>query len=221
MSSLRSSPARLADTAGRAAPLALFALTSLAGFFVVGVLMHALRPELDFVRSQMSLYLIGPWGHLLQAAYCGLSLGMLALSLGLRRALVPAARSAAPVLVFALAGLSLTVTAFAWMDMPGVDRTLEGLIHGISAQSAFLLATTGLILQALRFAKDPAWHRHLRWALPWALACFASVWVLAFWREAPRGLAQKTVIGLILGWMAVTAWLLRAQARHCSADIRT
>jgi hypothetical protein len=198
--------------------LANFSLASLAGFALIGVAMHGLRPDLDLVRSQMSLYLIGAWGQLLQAAYCGLSLGILALSLGLYRALSPPARSLAPVLLFALAGLSLTVTAFAWMDMPGVDRTLEGLIHGISAQSAFLLATTGLILQALRLGKDPAWRSPRRWALPGALGCFAAVWVLALWRDAPRGLTQKAVIGLILGWMALAAWRLRTQARARGAD---
>ncbi|RXR06598.1 DUF998 domain-containing protein [Pseudoxanthomonas composti] len=201
--------------------LANFALASLAAFVLASLALHALRPELDPVRSQMSLYLIGKGGHLLQAAYCGLSVGMVALALGLYRALAPAARSAAPLLLFALAGLSLTVTAFAWMDMPGVDRTVEGLIHGVSAQAAFLFATTGAILQALRFGHDPAWRGHRRWALPWALACFGAVWVLALWREAPRGLAQKAVIGLILGWMAVAAWQLRTQARAGNADILT
>jgi len=57
------------------------------------------------------------------------------------------------------------------------------------------------VVQALGFLRDPHWRRTARWALPWALLCFASVWVLAAWRDAPRGLAQKTVIVLILGWM--------------------
>lgn len=61
------------------------------------------------------------------------------------------------------------------------------------------------MLQALRFRRDARWREAARWLLPWALACFAAVWVLALWREAPRGLAQKLVIALIVGWLAAVA----------------
>jgi hypothetical protein len=104
----------------------------------------------------------------------------------------PASRSAAPALLFVLAGISLTVTGYAWMDMPGADASLQGMVRGISAQGAFLFATTAIVLPVLRFRRDPAWCRHVRWLLPWAVACFAAIWVLALWRDAPCGLAQKT-----------------------------
>lgn len=187
------------------------ATASLAVFVAAAVALHLLRPGLDPVASQMSLYLIGDWGPLLQIAYVALGIGMVALGWALREMHAPSARSAAALLLFALAGTSLSITAYAWMDMPGVDRSLEGLIHGVSAQGAFLFATTGMVVQALGFLRDPAWRRTARWALPWALLCFASVWVLAAWRDAPRGLAQKTVIVLILGWMFC---VLRALARR-------
>ncbi|MDR6991020.1 DUF998 domain-containing protein [Luteimonas sp. 3794] len=181
----------------------------LAAFVIAAIVLHLRRPELDPVASQMSLYLIGAWGPLLQAAYVALGVGMVALAWALREAHAPPARSSAALLLFALAGMSLSITAYAWMDMPGVDRSLEGLIHGVSAKGAFLFATTGMVVQALGFLRDPAWRRTARWALPWALLCFASVWILAAWREAPRGLAQKTVIVLILAWMIC---MLRALA---------
>ena len=185
------------------------AVASLVVFVTAAIALHLLRPDLDPVASQMSLYLIGDWGPLLQIAYVALGVGMVALGWALREAHALQARSAAALLLFVLAGMSLSTTAYAWMDMPGVDRSLEGLIHGVSAQGAFLFATTGMVVQALGFLRDPAWRRTARWALPWALLCFASVWVLAAWREAPRGLAQKSVIVLILGWMVC---VLRALA---------
>ena len=76
-----------------------------------------------------------------------------------------------------------------------------------------LLATTGLVLQALRLRRDPAWQAQARWLLPWALACFAAVWVLALWRDLPRGLAQKAVIAMIVGWLGTTAVLLLGRTR--------
>ncbi|MCD9006502.1 DUF998 domain-containing protein [Luteimonas sp. XNQY3] len=189
------------------------AAASLAAFVTAAIALHLLRPELDPVASQMSLYLIGAWGPLLQIAYVALGVGMVALGWALREAHAPPARSAAALLLFALAGMSLSITAYAWMDMPGLDRSLESLIHGVSAQGAFLFATTGTVVQALAFLRDPHWRRTARWALPWALLCFASVWILAAWRDAPRGLAQKTVVVLILGWMVCVSRALAKRMR--------
>lgn len=189
------------------------AIAGIAWFLVAAAALHALRPDLDAIDSQMSLYLIGNGGPLLQSAYAALGIAMAALAIGLYRAAPTPARSAAPVLMLALAGVSLATTAYAWMDLPGVDASLEGLVHGISAQGAFLFATTGIVLQALRLRRDPRWHRHARWLLPWAIACFAAVWVLALWRDAPRGLAQKAVIAMIVGWLAAATALLWRRRR--------
>lgn len=185
-----------------ARPCAAIAAASLGGFVAAAVAMHLLRPELGLVASQMSLYLIGPWGHLLQAAYVVLGVGMVVLAWGLNAALAPPARSAAPLLLVVLAALCLSTTAFAWMDMPGAGHSLQGLVHGLSAQGAFLFATTATVLMALRMRRDVRWHGAARVLLPWALACFVAVWVLALWHSAPRGLAQKSVIALIVGWLA-------------------
>jgi hypothetical protein len=189
----------------------------IAWFVLAAAALHALRPDLDAIDSQMSLYLVGAWGPLLQSAYAALGVAMIGLAVGSYRSMPPSARSAAPGLLFVLAGISLTVTAYAWMDMPGVDASLEGLVHGISAQGAFLFATTAIVLQALRFRLDPAWRRHVRWLLPWAVACFAAIWVLALWRDAPRGLAQKAVIAMIVGWLAAVAALLWQRVRAHSS----
>ncbi len=203
--------------AGPSSRWADVALVALGAFVACALALHLLRPELDPVHSQMSLYLIGRWGPLLQVAYAVLSAGMIALAFGLRAGLREDARSAAPLLLFVLGGVSLTTTAYAWMDLPGVDRSLEGLIHGVSAQGAFLFATSGMVLQALGFRRDPAWRAVARWAVPWALVCFASIWVLASWQGAPRGLAQKVVIALIVGWLACVAGALRRHVAR-SAD---
>ena len=182
------------------------ATAGIAWFVVAAIALHLLRPELDPVASQMSRYLVGDRGWLLQSAYVALGAAMVGLAFGLYRMLSPSARSAAPLLLSVLGAASLATTACAAMDLPGVDASLEGFVHGLSAQGAFLFTTTGLALQALRFRHDPRWRQHARWLLPWALACFAAIWVLALWRDAPRGLAQKTVIAMIVGWLAaVTA----------------
>ena len=101
------------------------AFAGIAWFLAAATALHLLRPELDPVHSQMSLYLIGAWGPLLQSAYAVLGIAMAGLAIGLYRCAPPAARSAAPLLMFVLGGLSLATTAYAWMDLPGLDATME------------------------------------------------------------------------------------------------
>ncbi len=190
------------------------ALASLAAFVAITVLVHLLRPDLDMVRHQMSLYLIGPWGHLLQAAYGLLSLGMLALAYGLRRGLQPHARSLAPPLLFGVAAIALCVTAYAWMDMPHAPVTLQGRVHGYAATTAFLSASIGIIWQALCFRRDLYWRRHLAWALPWAIACFGALWLLGLCPESMIGLGQKSVLAMILCWMGAVSLHQLQQGRR-------
>ncbi|ATD67821.1 hypothetical protein CNR27_10600 [Luteimonas chenhongjianii] len=61
------------------------AAAGLLGFVASALALHLLRPDLDPVASQMSLYLIGDRGALLQVAYVGLGPGVAALGWGRRR----------------------------------------------------------------------------------------------------------------------------------------
>lgn len=198
--------------------LVLLAFAGLAWFVIAAGVIHGIRSDLDPVASQMSLYLIGDAGLLLQSAYAALGLAMCGLALNLYRSAPRETRSALPLLLFVLAAVSLTTTAFAWMDMPGTGRTLQGLIHHISAYGAFLFATTGITVQSLCFRRDPFWRRYSTGLLFLALACLAAVLVLASWRELPRGLAQKAVIAMILGWLALVTLRAGQQSRTRAAD---
>ena len=186
-------------------------LAGLAVFVLAALALHLLRPDLDPVRHQMSLYLIGPWGPLLQGAYLALAMAMLGLAWGLYRS-APRRRAAPRHCWPSRWRARGSTTAYAWMDIPGTDRTLEGLVHGISAQGAFLFATTGLVLRSLRLRHDPRWRAPARWLLPWALACRGGLGAGVVARTA-AWLAQKAVIAMIVGWLAATAGLLLARSR--------
>jgi len=201
------------DAGVRAGPaLAAIALAGVAAFALAAVAVHLLRPELDGVDAQMSVYLVGPWGALLQAGYAALAAGILALAVGLYRVPPAAARSVAPLLLFAIAAPSLVVTALAPMRFPGEALRLVHLVHGTSAQAAFLCTTAAMVLQAWRLRAAPAWRRVAPVLLGWALASFAGVWVLALVRELPRGLSQKVLVAMIVGWLGWVAWRSWRQA---------
>lgn len=194
--------------------LAAAALAGIAYFAMVCGIDQFLRGDLDWTRAPLSFYLLGPHGGVVQSAYVMLGMSMTLLAIGYYHALAPGARSGAPVLMFVFGSIALVVTAFAASDLKAGKQTFEGLIHLTAALAAFLCTTTAMFLQAWRLRDDAAWRPKFRIAFTFAMACFALVWVLAFERGLPRGLAQKTVIALIVAWLAMAAtWLWRAGSR--------
>lgn len=194
----------------RLAPVLLLAI---ALFVLLATGLQFLRTDLDWVSAPLSFYLIGPYGVVLQAAYVALSLGLLGLGLGCYRSGARTARSGAPALLFAVAGIALTVTALAHTPVPRQPLTLEGLVHGVAAQTAFLCVTSAMLLQAWRWRADPGWRHRFAPAFTLALLCFIALWVHALWRELPRGASQKAVIALIACWLALVANWLRLGPR--------
>ena len=199
-----------------ASVLALVALAAVLCFAATALSVHGLRPELAWVDAQMSVYLVGPWAGMLRAGYVALAIGILTLGIGLYREPPHPRRSAAPLLMFAVAAASLVVTAFAPMRFPDEEQRLVHLVHGTSAQAAFLCATTGMSLQAWRLRQAHDWQRIAPVLLGWALACFTGVWVLALFRDLPRGLSQKALVAAIVLWFGFVAWRLwrEASRRH-------
>lgn len=192
--------------------LAAFALAAMALFLAAAVAVHLLRPGLDGVDAQLSVYLLGPWSTLLRAGYVALACAILALAIALYRVPPQASRSAAPLLLFAIAAPALAITAFAPMHFPGEEQRLVHLVHATTAQAAFLCTTTAMLLQAWRLRAAAAWRRIAPALLAWAAACFAGVWVLALVRGLPRGGSQKLLVLMILAWLALAALRLRRGA---------
>lgn len=191
-------------------PMAGIAIAGIALFVVSAVALQFMRAEFDWVRVPMSFYLLGDEGRWLQAGYVALACAIVALAVGWYRALPAPVRSGAPVLLFLLAAAGLCVTAFAPTNQPGLPPTFAGWLHGVAAQTAFLCVTTAMLLQAWRLRADPRWRRRFVVAFALAVAAFAGVWLLALWRELPRGLAQKVLVATIVSWLAMMSiWLWR------------
>jgi hypothetical protein len=189
------------------------ALVGIATFVLAGAAAQFLRTDLDWLRAPLSFYLVGPFGGWVQTSYFALALALISLGTGYYVALAHSARSAAPLLLFVLAALSLGVTAIAHTGLPRQPVHLENVVHGIAAASAFLCVTTAMLLQSWRLRSDPIWRGRFRLAFAWALVCFIALWADFFGRIEPRGLTQKILIALIVGWLALAAAWLRRAAR--------
>ena len=191
-------------------PLAAGVQWTCAAFLAIALALQFLRPDLDWARTPLSFYLVSPYGPLLQSAYGLLSLGLIGLGVVAWRSGAAQARSAAPLLLFVVAGLALIITALAETPFPGRAMTLQGLVHGLAAQTAFLCVTVAMLLQAWRWRADPGFRHRFAAAFSLAALCFLALWVHVLARELPRGASQKAVIVLIGLWLLlVSGWVGR------------
>lgn len=191
-----------------------FVLSCVLIFFTACTAAQVLRSDLDWSDAQLSLYLMGEYGWVVKSAYFVLGSGLILIGIGYYRALRASTRSVAPAGLFAVAGIALGVTAVAHSHTTGGALTAEEIVHGIAASTAFLCITSAMLLQAWRLRSDAMWQHRFLPAFGLAVLAMAAMWGHALWREAPRGLTQKIVILLILGWIAMAAWWLR---RHPAA----
>lgn len=187
------------------------ALVGIAAFVLACAAAQFLRTDLDWLRAPLSFYLVGPFGGWVQTSYFALALALISLGTGYYVALAHTARSAAPLLLFVLAALSLGVTATAHTGLPHQSVRLENVVHGIAAASAFLCVTTAMLLQSWRLRGDLAWRKRFRPAMAWSLICFVALWTDFLGHIEPRGLTQKVLIAMIVGWLALAALWLRAR----------
>ncbi|MEO9079014.1 MAG: DUF998 domain-containing protein [Rhodanobacter sp.] len=197
--------------------LGIIALLGVLAFGLVAIAVECLRTDLHWRDSPLSFYLLGPWGNWLQAAYVVLALALVALGAGYYLDRRGQRRSAAPWLLFCCAGIGLCVTALAHSNLPGSPPKLEGFVHGVAAQAAFLCVTVAMLLQSCWLRAEPCWRFRGHLLLGLAGLCFVAIWVDALWRGMPRGLEQRLVIALILTWLLLAAagliWRPRVTSR--------
>ena len=185
-------------------------------FAAMALALQCVRVDLDWVRNTLSAYLTGPHGAWLKAAYFLLSCALVLLGLGYHGAVAAPARSRVPALLFAVAGVALTITALADTSSHS-DRSgsrLEGMVHNAAAALTFLAVTVAMLVQSWQLRRDDAWRHRFAALFSLAVACFAGLWIFVFWHAAPRGLTQKLLITAILAWLALAAWWLRVHSRR-------
>jgi hypothetical protein len=193
--------------------LGTVALVAIAWFLATAVAVQVLREDLDWIRVPLSFYLIGPYGPWLQFAYVSLATAIAVMAIGYYRVTLAGPGRQAVLVLFMLGSMALAITAQAETDLGGGRALTTGaVVHAISAPLAFLFTALGMLWQSWRFRSDPHWRSCFAVAFCLALFCFAALWVLALWRELPRGLSQKLVVLAILAWLSLAAGWLRQQS---------
>ena len=185
--------------------VALSVLAALLLFAATAVWLQFTRDDLNWQRATLSLYLHGPQGMLLRVAYCVLASAIVVLGLALYMDMHGPARRSLPLMLFGAAGLGLATVAVGDSWLPQYAPLLAPLVHALAAQTAFLCITVAMLVQAWCFGRDVRWRCRRQLAGGWAWLAFAGLWLHVLWRGSPRGLGQKLVIAVVVGWLAWAA----------------
>lgn len=186
------------------------ALAGVLAFALTAVTTQWLRADLDPLQATLSFYLIGPYGHWLDAAYWGLALSLVMLGAGYLRVFGPVAGGGLPALLFGTGAVALALVTLFPTDTAQGPPTLHGLIHGICAGTAFLCTGVAMLRLSWCLRRVPDWRRRAPLALALSALAFAALWLDVFWHLPVRGAEQKAVIVLYLLWLGIAArWLVR------------
>jgi len=154
----------------------------------------------------------------LRAAYCLLALAITLLGIALYRGSIGPRRSAAAPLLFTVSALGLATVAIGDSWLPEATPLLAPFIHGLAANTAFLCASVGMLLQAWYLRREPGWQSAAGLLWGWAWLAFVLLWLHVLWRGGPpRGLGQKVVIVVIVGWLLYLALALYRRSRRAAA----
>jgi len=154
----------------------------------------------------------------LRAAYCLLALAIAVLGIALYRGSIGPRRSAAAPLLFTVSALGLATVAIGDSWLPEATPLLAPFIHGVAANTAFLCASVGMLLQAWYLRREPGWQSAAGLLWGWAWLAFVLLWLHVLWRAGPpRGLGQKAVIVVIVGWLLYLALALYRRGRRTAA----
>lgn len=191
------------------------ALVGVAAITVICLAVQFLRTDLNWITTEMSLYVIGPWGSFVQASFFAPAPGLAALGFAWHHTLLRRqAGSFASFALFLAAAVALCVTGAFVPDKTAWPVTVHGAIHQWAAFGTFVFATTGMVLQSWWFRYDPHWRKHFPDAFTLAMITIVYFWIYALIRPIPRGIGEKVVIGLVLLWVWRAAWWLVRDRSH-------
>jgi hypothetical protein len=171
------------------------------------------RTDLDPIAVPLSIYLTGPGGAYVRLTYYLMSAALVYFSVGAYRATRSTLRSGLALILLALPGLLLPVVAVTELFRGTSYESAGRLMHGLAAQSTFLMLSFGMPLLSSRWRRDPhlSTSRYLGILLAWLAMAVYGVQLTI--HTLPRGLIEKLLIVLMLAWLGWAARQLLRAAR--------
>ena len=195
--------------------VAYVALTGIGYYIVILVSLHFLRPDVNPISQFTSNYAIGSFGFLMTTAFFGLSLGSLALVIGLYQAISQRARSMIGLVFLSLWAVGLIIAGLFPLDPNVPQQATMARISQVNAPLHVLSLAIGAILVSRRFKQGDNWRSLHRSALILSVFMLVLFIVVAFTTATGSefaGLGQRVFIVTALTWLLLIATRLRSIA---------
>ena len=111
------------------------------------------------------------------------------------------------IFLFVIFGFALLLIGAFRTDPVGADQTIEGRIHGLTAQTAFTIFPFALLLLLFSIKNDPNWQRYFRYTLVALILGFVLIIVIRVAREPNPvfGLMERLLVLNMLVWVEAAA----------------
>lgn len=180
------------------------------GLFALGlVCLHILDSDLSVVDEYLSVYALGDYGWLSQAANVAMGLGVIAIALGLRATLSEGKRVTASWVLILIAGIGFVISGFFNTDPTNtVESTSDGALHDLGGYISMLSLMIATWFLRGVFKRDES-HSDMARRQTWfaILMTGALVALMAF--ESIPGLTQRVFVAVVVTWLITLANNLR------------
>lgn len=137
--------------------LSIIATTGVVAFIIVVIVLIIVRQDYNPVKRYLSEYAVGPYGWVMQIAFCLLSLASFALALGLWSKGFDSGRSQLDIILLGIWSGGGFVAGIFPVDLQGTPLTFVGAVHLVSSSIALLSLFVAMVVFGIKFRKDPSW----------------------------------------------------------------
>jgi hypothetical protein len=166
--------------------------------------LHVLRTDYDPGYRYLSEYVVGPYGALMTSTFFALSIGSLALAIGLWRSVSSRLRCLPGLLLWMTWACAVFLAGIYPTDLQESPQTRIGQIHNLMGMIAFPSAALALPLLSFPMRWDRSWRSVWRAAVALSLVA-AGCFLTVPWLEGIRlaGLSQRMFLATTLAWMFI------------------
>jgi hypothetical protein len=180
----------------------------------VVALLHFLRADFNPEYRYLSEYARGPYGALMTSTFFVISVGSLALFLGMCRSVASRLHFVPGLVLWLTWACAVFLAGIFTSDLQGAPHTRIGRVHDQLGIIAFASATFALLLLSLALRWEREWRSVWRPAMLLSVVALASFLVLdPFGRRGIGGLDQRIFLAATLIWMWIIGKRIRVIAK--------
>ncbi|MCX6205789.1 MAG: DUF998 domain-containing protein [Bacteroidetes bacterium] len=178
--------------------IAFISIFGLILFLVIVIILHFLRPDKNMLTCFVSEYAVGKVSWLMTIAFFALAF---ASTLILRDLMRHVTSSNLGIITLSIFCIGIFLAGIFPTDIPGEQRTIEGLIHGFAALIALLNLGISMIAWGISFKKNYALKKYAGPTVFWGLISLILLTIFIASPISLRGLTQRLLLFCDISWL--------------------